>query len=84
MQRLKKIEQLRRAIAECKAAKGKDWRNLSPKCPGVGKGNAPMHVTDKPALLHYVTGVMSQMRTATKLVIKIENEIKDHIIDHTV
>ena len=51
------------------AAKVTDYKNLSPKCLGAGKG-CPKHVTDKPALLHYVTGVMSHMRTAINLVKK--------------
>ena len=62
------------------AAKVTDWKNLSPKCPGVGKGIAPMHVNAKPALLHYVTVVMSDLRSAIEKLTRVEYEIMYHII----
>ena len=59
-------------------AKGKDWRNLGPRCYGCGKG-WQLWVDDKRALLHYVRNTMSQMKQATQWLLWCENEIKVHL-----
>ena len=57
------------------------WKHLKGKGDeGVGKGRAPMHVNSKPALLHYVTVVMSDLRSAIEKLTRVEYEIMHHIL----